>query len=93
MLPVSLNCQFWISPSVFSNGFSELSILDCPFGILQPLLSTIRSKANDHKSRGRRLIAILLEKEKWVIYVQLKTSSVSWNYTRIPDEITHPLPM
>jgi hypothetical protein len=42
MLPVSLDCSFWIAPSVFSNvyyvpyvaSFSGLLILDCPFGIL-----------------------------------------------------------
>jgi hypothetical protein len=45
-LPVSLDCPFLISPSVFSNVYfrpvscvlgatsiSGLSILDCPFGI------------------------------------------------------------
>jgi hypothetical protein len=47
MLPVSLDCQFFIAPSVFSNiyyrpvscvpsvaSFSGLSIFDCPFGFL-----------------------------------------------------------
>jgi hypothetical protein len=41
MLPVSLDCPFFIAPLVFSNiylpyvaSFSGLSIFDWPFGIL-----------------------------------------------------------
>ena len=64
MFPVSLYYPFLIAPSVFSNvsSVSVMSILDCPFGFHQRLLTINLTKIFNGKSHHDFCYSIAFKK-------------------------------